>query len=60
MAGIIGIAYSSHLSASGKCPGAQSAFIRAGANQHGADNRTHDDSIRVSVIIYRVSVFAYD
>ena len=36
-------AYSSHLSASGKCPGAQSAFIRAGANQHGADNRTHDD-----------------
>ena len=36
-------AYSSHLSASGECPGAQSAFIRAGANQHGADNRTHDD-----------------
>ncbi len=36
-------AYSSHLSASGKCPGAQSAFIRAGADQHGFDNRTHDD-----------------
>ena len=36
-------AYSSHLSASGKCPGAQSAFIRAGANQHGFDNKTHDD-----------------
>ena len=43
MAVIIGIAYSSHLSASGKCPGAQSAFIRAGADQHGSDNRTHDD-----------------
>ena len=36
-------AYSSHLLASWKCPGAQSAVIRAGANQHGADNRTHDD-----------------
>ena len=36
-------AYSSHLSASGKCPGAQSAFIRAGANQHGFDGKTHDD-----------------
>ena len=36
-------AYSSHLSASGECPGAQSAFIRAGANQHGADNKTYGD-----------------
>ncbi len=36
-------AYSSHLSASGECPSAQSAFIKAGANQHGADNKTHDD-----------------
>ena len=36
-------AYSSHLSASGKCPGAQSAFIRAEANQHGAGDRTHED-----------------
>ena len=36
-------AYSSHLSASGECPGAQSSFIRAGANQHGFDNKTYDD-----------------
>lgn len=36
-------AYSSYLSASGECPSAQSAFIKAGANQHGADNKTHDD-----------------
>lgn len=36
-------AYSSHLSASGECPGAQSAFIGAGANQHGFDNKMHDD-----------------
>lgn len=36
-------AYSSHLSASGECPGAQASFIRAGANQHGFDNKTYDD-----------------
>ena len=36
-------AYSSHLSASGECPDAQSSFIRAGANQHGFDNKTYDD-----------------
>ena len=36
-------AYSSHLSASGKCPNAQSSFIRAGANQHGFDSKTYDD-----------------
>ena len=36
-------AYSSHLSASGKCPNAQSSFIRAGANQHGFDDKTYDD-----------------
>ena len=36
-------AYSSHLTASGECPSAQSAFIRAGANQNGAENKTHED-----------------
>ena len=36
-------AYSSHLSASGKCPNAQYSFIRAGANQHDFDNKTYDD-----------------
>lgn len=36
-------AYSSYLSVSGKCPGAQSAFISAGAYQHGLDNRTYND-----------------
>ena len=36
-------AYSSHLSASGECPNAQSAFIRAGANQHGFDDKTYDN-----------------
>ena len=36
-------AYSSHLSASGECPNAQSSFIRAGANQHGFDDKTYDD-----------------
>lgn len=36
-------AYSSHLSASGECLAAQSSFIRAGANQHGFDNKTYDD-----------------
>ncbi len=41
-------AYSSHLSASGECPGAQSAFIRAGANQHGFDNKTYDELFGMS------------
>lgn len=36
-------AYSSHLSANGKCPEAQSAFLRAGANQYGLDSRTYGD-----------------
>ena len=31
-------AYSSHLTASGKCPAAQSAFMYASANPHGAGN----------------------
>ena len=41
-------AYSSHLSASGECPSAQSAFIRAGANQHGFDDKTYDDLFGVT------------
>lgn len=36
-------AYSSHLTASGECPNAQSAFIRAGVNEYGSENKTYDD-----------------
>jgi len=39
-------AYSSHLSASGECPGAQSSFISASGNQHGLDERSYDDLFR--------------
>ena len=36
-------AYSSHLSATGECPGAQSSFMSSAANQHGLDERTYKD-----------------
>lgn len=36
-------AYSSHLSASGECPSAQSAFMRSAGNPHGLDDRTYKD-----------------
>lgn len=36
-------AYSSHLTASGECPGAQSSFVSSAANQHGFDNRGYQD-----------------
>lgn len=36
-------AYSSYLTASGKCPVAQSAFVSASAYQHGSDNKMYHD-----------------
>ena len=36
-------AYSSHLSATGECPSAQSSFMSSAANQHGLDERTYKD-----------------
>lgn len=36
-------AYSSHLTASGECPSAQSSFLSSAAYQHGLDNRTYKD-----------------
>lgn len=36
-------AYSSHLSATGECPSAQSSFLSSSANQHGLDERTYKD-----------------
>ena len=36
-------AYSSHLSATGECPSAQSSFLSSAANQHGLDERTYKD-----------------
>lgn len=36
-------AYSSHLSASGECPSAQSSFISSASSQHGHDNRGFQD-----------------
>lgn len=36
-------AYSSHLSASGECPSAQSSFVSSAGNQHGSDDRGYKD-----------------
>ena len=36
-------AYSSHLSATGECPSAQSSFMSSSANQHSLDERTYKD-----------------
>jgi len=36
-------AYSSHLSASGECPSAQSSFTQSARNQHGLDDRGFQD-----------------
>lgn len=36
-------AYSSHLSASGECPSAQSSFMSSATNQHGPDERNFKD-----------------
>lgn len=39
-------AYAGHLSASGECPSAESAFWRSSANQHGPDDRSYQDLFR--------------
>lgn len=39
-------AYSSHLSASGECPSAQSSFIRSAGNQHSVDGTSYQDLFR--------------
>lgn len=39
-------AYASHLTDSGQCPGAQSAFTSSAHNQHGMDERSYEDLFR--------------